>query len=193
MVEKLLNDYNLCLLNTGEPTCRHHSHHSFSVPDISICDSSLELELDWLTHNDLCGSDHFPVILKTSVRDDEPAAEHWKFDRADWMSFCTLCVSWLSDELALSEDPVAQPRSGELRTQKLNSYLVRTQSLNVLPLKPGVGQYITIHATLTARDFFLSCLFLHFWSIHLHFFQNRTRFFPVLAVANTWFLCRPTE
>ena len=27
---------------------------------------------------------------------------------------------------------------------------------NVLPLKPGVGQYIAIHATLTARDFFLA-------------------------------------
>ena len=40
---------------------------------------------------------------------------------------------------------------------------------------------------------FLSCLFLHFRSIHLHFFQNLSQFFPVLAVANTWFLCRPTE
>ena len=27
------------------------------------------------------------------------------------------------------------PRSGELRTQKLKSHLVRTQSLNVFPLK----------------------------------------------------------
>ena len=74
MIEKLLNDYNLCLLNTGEPTYRHHSHHPFSVPDVSICDPSPALEFDWLTHNDLCGSDHFPVILKTSLRDDEPAA-----------------------------------------------------------------------------------------------------------------------
>ena len=48
------------------------------------------------------------------------------------------------------------PRSGELRTQKLKSHLLRTQSLNVLPLKPGVGQYIAIHNTLTARDFFLA-------------------------------------
>ena len=47
-------------------------------------------------------------------------------------------------------------RSGELWTQKLKSHLVRTQSLNVLPLKPGVGQYIAIHATFTARDFFLA-------------------------------------
>ena len=44
------------------------------------------------------------------------------------------------------------PHSGELRTQKLKSHLVRTQSLNVLPLKPGVSQY----PTLTARDFFLA-------------------------------------
>ena len=33
---------------------------------------------------------------------------------------------------------------------------MRTQSLKVLPLKPGVGQYIAMHATLTARDFFLA-------------------------------------
>ena len=33
---------------------------------------------------------------------------------------------------------------------------MRTQSLNMLPSKPGEGQYIAIHATLTARDFFLA-------------------------------------
>ena len=31
------------------------------------------------------------------------------------------------------------PRSGELRMQKLKSHLVRTRSLKVPPLKPGVG------------------------------------------------------
>ena len=47
-------------------------------------------------------------------------------------------------------------RSGELRTQKLKSHLMRTQSLKVLPLKPGVGKYIAMLATLTARDFFFA-------------------------------------
>ena len=47
------------------------------------------------------------------------------------------------------------PRSAELRTQKLRSRLVRTQSLDVLPLKPGLSQYIATHATLSARGFFL--------------------------------------
>ena len=50
----------------------------------------------------------------------------------------------------------SQPRSGELRAQILKSRMVRTQSLNLLPFKPAVGQYIAIHATLTARDFFLA-------------------------------------
>ena len=50
-----------------------------------------------------------------------------------------------------------RPRSGELRTQKLKFYLMRTQSLKVPPLKPGVGQYIAMHATLTAKDFFFIC------------------------------------
>ena len=51
------------------------------------------------------------------------------------------------------------PRSGELRTQKLKSHLLRTQSLKVLPVKPAAGQYVAIRATLTARDFFLANLY----------------------------------
>ena len=68
-----------------------------------------------------------------------------------------------------------------MRTQKLMSHLVRIQSLNVLPLKPGVGQYIAVHATVTARDFSLAN-FLSLRSIHLHFSQNLSRVFLVLAV-----------
>ena len=34
------------------------------------------------------------------------------------------------------------PCSGELRAQKFKAHLVKIQSLNVLPLKHGVGQYI---------------------------------------------------
>ena len=68
--------------------------------------------------------------------------------------------------------------------RELRTHLVRTQSLNVLPFKPGVGQYIAIHATLTARGFFHanfypSCPFTCI------FFQNLSRVFPVLAVVNT--------
>ena len=49
------------------------------------------------------------MILKASSKDDELSAEHWKFDKTDWLSLHTLlCMSRLSDGLILSEDPVAQ-------------------------------------------------------------------------------------
>ena len=65
---------------------------------------------------------------------------------------------WLTGHGNLNHKPL--PRSGELRTQKLKSHLVRTQSSNVLRLKPAVGQYIAIHATLTARNFFPTYFYL---------------------------------
>ena len=56
--------------------------------------------------------------------------------------------------------------------------------LKRFPLKPGVGQYIAIHATLTARNFFLA-YFYPSGPFTCIFFQNLSQFFPVLAVANT--------
>ena len=66
-------------------------------------------------------------------------------------------------------------RSGELRTKKLKSQLVRTQILIVLTLKPRVGQYIAIHVTLTARNFFLA-YFYPSGPFTCIFFQNSFRF-----------------
>ena len=68
--------------------------------------------------------------------------------------------------------------------QKLKSHLLRTQGLNVLPLKPGVGQHIAIHATLTARNFFL--VYFYPYSPFTCIFPKTTPdFFPALTVANT--------
>ena len=95
--------------------------------------------------------------------------------------YCILLQSFLVHFTIVNHRALRGPRSGELRTQKLKSHLVRTQSLNVLPLKPGVGQYIGIHATLTARDFFLAYFYTS-GTFTCIFFQNLSRFFPVLAV-----------
>ena len=72
-------------------------------------------------------------------------------------SFFLPLISLPSHSLSLCLHISSNPpsRSGELRAQKLKSHPKRTQSLRVLPLKSGVGQYIAMHARLTARDFFL--------------------------------------
>ena len=68
--------------------------------------------------------------------------------------------------------------NGELQMQKVKSHLLRTKSLKLLHLKPGVGQYKAIHAMLTAMDFFLA----YFYTLLVHspaFFPNLSHFFPV--------------
>ena len=55
--------------------------------------------------------------------------------------------------------------------------------LNVLPLKPGVGQHIAIHATLTDRDFFLTYFYVS--GPFTCTFSKASPDFPVLAVTNT--------
>ena len=65
---------------------------------------------------------------------------------------------------------------------QFRSHLVRTQRLNVLPLKPGVGQFIDIHATLTARDFFLA------------YFYPSSPFTCIFSKTSpNFFLCWPAE
>ena len=58
-------------------------------------------------------------------------------------------------------DFISRPRSGELRTQKLKSHLVKTQSLNVLPFKPEVGQAVYSHTCYAyCQGFlFLACFY----------------------------------
>ena len=76
----------------------------------------------------------------------------WTFYNQTWYGSAS---SWARVYFKKLDLLSSRPRSEKLRRQKLKSHLVGTQSLNILPLKPGVGQYIALHAPLTARDFFL--------------------------------------
>ena len=60
------------------------------------------------------------------------------------------------DETQLFFFFIPEPCSGVLWTQKFKTHLLRTQSSDVLVLKPGVGQYIAMHTMPTARAFFLA-------------------------------------
>ena len=67
-----------------------------------------------------------------------------------------------------------------LQTQKLKTHLLRTQSSEVLPLRPGMGQYIAMHASPTANDLFLASYILLLHSPA--FFSNISPEFFLLAV-----------
>ena len=83
---------------------------------------------------------------------------------------------------------VVKPRSGELRTQKLKSHLVRTQSLNVVPLKPGVGQCV-----LRLLPGISSLLIFTLPVYSSAFFQKPLPIFSCVGCGSHQFLCRPAE
>ena len=100
----------------------------------------------------------------------------------DWSTWRASSQWWLATSLEWLLASVMPTRGGELRARKLKSHLVRTQSLNVLPFKPGVGQYIAIHATFTAREFFLA------------YFYPSSPFTCIFSKTSpNFFLCCPAE
>ena len=71
-----------------------------------------------------------------------------------------MCLPYFSIcEVMLLSYLLSLPLSWELQTRILQSHLLRTQSLKVIPLKPRVGQYIAICAVLAARDFLLAIIY----------------------------------
>ena len=70
--------------------------------------------------------------------------------------------------------------SGQLRTQKLKSPLLRIQGSKVLLLKPRVDLYIAMHVPPTARNVFLA--YLNHSGLFT-FIKKKSRLFPVSAVA----------
>ena len=61
MLEDLFSEMDLCILNDGSSTYIHPATNSTSTLALSICGPSLVVDYEWNIHEDLCGSDHFPV------------------------------------------------------------------------------------------------------------------------------------
>ena len=109
MLQDLFSEMNLCILNDGSSTYIHPATGSTSALDLCICGPTLVLDYEWNIHEDLCGSDHFPVILTSNAVEEEAAPNRWNFKKADWLSFQVQCTSELAEEAVMSaEDPAGQ-------------------------------------------------------------------------------------
>ena len=86
MLEDLFSEMDLCILNDGSSTYIHPATGSTSALHLSICGPSLVLDYEWNIHEDLCGSDHFPVILTSNAVEEEAAPNRWNFKKADKLS-----------------------------------------------------------------------------------------------------------
>ena len=91
-IEKLIDQKPLCLFNTKAATYQHAATGTLSSIDLTLCHPTIFTDYQWQVHDDLCGSDHYPIIIQTNKNntnnDKNPS---WKINRADWDEFKRLC------------------------------------------------------------------------------------------------------
>lgn len=90
-VYNILDECDLCILNSGSPTTVGTAYHNQSAIDISCISPSLASLCDWKVHSDPMGSYHYPTIIDiyTSVDKYEvnDPSERYLYNKADWSLF----------------------------------------------------------------------------------------------------------
>lgn len=88
-IEQLMNTTNITILNTGDPTHFNTANRSYSSIDLSIASPGLSLKYSWDVIQNLFGSDHFPIQLRTGTSNPTLSVRHprWNLEAADWNLF----------------------------------------------------------------------------------------------------------
>lgn len=93
IVETIVNDLNLSILNT--PNSHTHfttSSGNFSSIDLTISTPNIQANLHWKPHDDLCSSDHFPLIIGLPSSEIVEKRKKWALDTADWRKLLTAAI-----------------------------------------------------------------------------------------------------
>ena len=61
----------MCLLNNGTLTYVNTSSGNHSDIDLTSCNPTVYTDFTWKVHDETCGSDHFPILIKST----EPISE----------------------------------------------------------------------------------------------------------------------
>ncbi|XP_026679016.1 uncharacterized protein LOC113467177 [Diaphorina citri] len=88
----ILNHSDLSLLNTGDATHFNLSYCSESAIDLTFCSVSIYPDIKWHVTDDLCFSDHFPILLThdhpiPNVSANPSTPSIWNYAKADWLKF----------------------------------------------------------------------------------------------------------
>lgn len=88
VLEELITKNTLCLWNEGSHTYLHPGHGTYSAIYLSICDPEILLDFSRKVWDNLCGSDHFPIIMTSTRANFLKRTPKWK---ANWDAFQNRC------------------------------------------------------------------------------------------------------
>ena len=86
ILAKFINKSNYVCLNDGSPT-HYTTHNSLTHIDLTLCTPNMLIDAEWSTEKDLCGSDHFPIIISlfnTQSANFSSTKPKFQIDLADW-------------------------------------------------------------------------------------------------------------
>ena len=101
-LSKLINNYNLTILNDGTPTMADFA----TAPDLTLATTEMSPHTTWNPINQSCGSEHLPILISLGVKYSATGTSNksrWKLNKADWGLFKTLCEKNINI-LSLQED-----------------------------------------------------------------------------------------
>ena len=104
----------LCSQFPKSPTFVHSAYNSTSTIDLAVASPTIALDFQWSVHDDLCGSDHFPIFLKSHA-EDNTTHPRYNFKKANWNLFGDLCSRSIDLKILESDCPV------ELFTEKVTA------------------------------------------------------------------------
>lgn len=103
--ETFLNQAELMVLNDGQPTHFSSGHGTFSAIDVTFADPELNILLDFQVHDDLCHSDHFPILLHQNLENiEDDHLPRWNFKNSDWSTFHDFVENQTHDQVFSSID-----------------------------------------------------------------------------------------
>jgi hypothetical protein len=85
-------------LNDGSHTYLHPGNGSFTAIDLSLCDPNLFIDFKWRISDDLCGSDHFPIYIDSTIPQPKDCLPRWILQKANWPLFSQLCEEQITNE-----------------------------------------------------------------------------------------------
>ena len=105
MLEEFTHDQNFIILNTKETTFIHSALHTTSVIDLAVASTAIALDFNVTVHDDLHGSDHFPIFYTFIGNVKNNVETHYNFKQANWSLFGDLCNSSIDESVLDAASP----------------------------------------------------------------------------------------
>ena len=106
-IKRLLEEFDLGILNTGESTHYHSQTNTYSCIDLSLISTECYTDIAWRVINpstEPYDSDYFPIILeKVNGNTYHPSPERFNLAKADWGNFKTKTLMEIEEQGTVNE------------------------------------------------------------------------------------------